>query len=380
MLDGTMPVFTYNERQGDLSPTSANFTNTSQSCSVLYNFHAPTFDQLRSSIIDLLGYTVTAVNSASSDCRIRRILPARHPAYQWMFADSCSPQGIGSTFTNITPSPGNGSPIIPNFPLYADYELRVSFSPRPYSSWQDADIAILKNQTAYKKDGSSYTYTAACEWNRFTTFDLYPVNNFISAQQGQAKFRTSDGVGGTPTPNNNQFQDAPRMYLPDSMLKVKWWQVPYRFLTSTNSYLRKFVGHINQTAFKPEYPAGSLLFLGANPTQIYMPPIPDPGILAFSKDPDALPVGRLCDLELNFLYTARTLDPSQSAPTYANKNWIVAGHNLQPWLTTRMFYYTSSEGQPDAADQTKWYPNYFSFPHELLFTDPDSPGSPRLDP
>jgi hypothetical protein len=59
---------------------------------------------------------------------------------------------------------------------------------------------------------------------------------------------------------------------------------------------------------------------------------------------------------------------------------VVAGHNLLPWLTTRMFYYVSSEGVPDKTDDTKWRPTYNSFPFELLFTDPDAPNSPALDP
>ena len=33
-----------------------------------------------------------------------------------------------------------------------------------------------------------------------------------------------------------QYQDARRMYLPDSALKVRWYQVPYRYLTSSNSF------------------------------------------------------------------------------------------------------------------------------------------------
>lgn len=402
-----MPAFIYLEESGDLSPTTANFSNNGQSCSATYLFAGPTFDQLRSSVLDLLGFTDTRVG----DGRIKRTLPARHPAYQWMFADSCSPQGVGAAFTLVNPSPGKGSPIIPDFPLYGAYHYRVNFSPRPYNVWQNKDIEInrgglyyTKNDTGQPPPGSptpdpAVKFKFATEWHRFTTWDIVPTNQFIHAQQGQMKFRAS-GVGGGVPPDNFPFQDSPKLYLPDSMLKVRWYEVPYRYMTSPNSFLRKFVGHINQNDFsdgptlrgtKPQYPAGSLLYLGANPLRIYTPPIPDEGLLAFNFS-NGFVRSRLCDLELNFLYTARTRGTETgNTPNFnaINRNWIVAGHNLLPWLTTRKYYYATSYDPNNENDKSKWFPMYNSFPFELLFTDPDaqefnddgvSLGAPLLDP
>ncbi len=380
-----MPSYTYLEEMGDLSPSSANFTPQSQSCSGTYRFHAPTVDQLRLSVTDLLGTTGTT----ATDGRIRRTLPTRHPTWQWMFADGCSPQGVGSGFTTVTIVPGIYPPTIPSYPLYGDYHYRVNFSPRPYNTWQDGDITLTAG-TGYKKDGSSYTFKFANEWQRFTTFDIYPTNQVITAQQGQMVFRC-DGPGGTAQPNLNSFQDSPRLYLPDSVLKIRWFQVPYRYLTSENSYLARFIGHVNQTDFGPNavgagygpYKAGSLLYLGANPTATYTPPIPDPGLLAKS-DGNGFVNSRLCDLELNFLYTARTIGTTTAnTPDFSavNRNWIVAGHNLLPWLTTRKYYYATTYDPNDAADQAKWFPSYNSFPFQQLFTDPDVlAASPVLNP
>ena len=64
-----------------------------------------------------------------------------------------------------------------------------------------------------------------------------------------------------------------------------------------------------------------------------------------------------------------------------NANWVVGGHNLLPWLTTRKYYYATTYDPASPATQAKWFPSYNSFPFELLFTDPDTlPGSPVLNP
>lgn len=384
------PRFSYIEEMGDTSPTAASFSNTSQSVTGVYYFANPTFDQLRLSVVDILGFTDTRVG----DGRIRRQLPLRHPAYSWMFAESCAPQGVGSEHTMTTLTDGVGSPVIPAFVLHENFNYRITFSPRPYNSWQDKDVRLVDG-VYYPKDdtgsGGGTAYKAAEEWLRFTTFDLAPLNNFITAQQGQMKFRASATGAGSPPPDGIQYQDSPRMYLPDSLLRVRWYEVPYRYLTSDNSYLLKFVGHINQDDFgfpeanggalKP-FTKGSLLYLGANPTRIYTPPIPSEGILSRNFG-DSFQRSRLCDLELTFMFTARKIGSTTGdTPSFAavNRNWVVGGWNLLPWLTTRKFYYATSYDPDDATNQAKWRPTYNSFAYPLLFTDPDAPNSPALDP
>lgn len=385
-----MASLTYLEEMGDLSPTTANFGPSSQSVSATYLFHNPSFDNLRASIVDILGYTDTR----EWDGRIKRYLPARHQIYQWMFADSCSHQGVGAAFGTVVTPQGVGSPLIAGtVPLYTDYHVRVNYSARPYNSWQDKDITVANGQFYPKTDtgsGSGTSYAYAPEWLRFCEFIHTPTNSQITAQQGQMRFRASGG-GGAAEPDGKNYQDAPKMWLPDSLLKVKWHQVPYRYVTSPKSYLLKFVGHVNQVAWGPHinadgtygpYAAGSLLYLGCTPTSIYTPAIPDEGLLAFNKDNGFLR-NRLCDLELNFLYTARTIGSAAgNTPDMStvNRNWIVGGHNLLPWLTTRKFYYATSFDPANPSDQTKWFPTFNSFVFSLLFTDPDVPTSPTLDP
>jgi hypothetical protein len=195
------------------------------------------------------------------------------------------------------------------------------------------------------------------------------MNEFISAQQGQMIFR-----GGSP--NGIPFQDSPRMYLPDSMIKFRWYDVPFRYLTSQYSYLVRFVGYINQTAFgyinnsgtlAPWQP-GTLLYKGASPIgEARTPPVPSPGLLAYNTG-DSFTTSKIVDLELTFHYTARTAGSSFGV---SNSNWIAAGHNLLPWLTDRKFYYATSQNPANPSDATAWYPTYSSLPFQLLFTDPD---------
>lgn len=384
------PVFSYLERTADNSPASASFGPRSQTATAPYITTPVTFDDMPNRLIDVLGYTGTKIQDGANAGKINRVLPLRHPQYQWLFADWFRPRGVGISAILTTPSPGQGSSIIPQFPLYATYDADISFSQRDYNSWQDADIKAYAD-TGYKKDGSSYSYTYATEWLRFCIFELAGLNTFINAQQGQMKFRAS-GSGGSAQPDGLQYQDNPRLFLPDSALKVKWYAVPYRYLTSANSYLRNFIGHINQydwgdtqtsntPAFGP-YKAGSLLYHGARPLAIYSNVVPDEGLLAFNMS-NGFSRSRVCDLELEFTFTARTIgSDSGNVPDMSsvNKNWIVAGHNLLPWLTTRKFYYATTFDPANPATQASWFPTYNSFPFSLYFTDPDAAGSPNLSP
>ncbi|HEY1186994.1 MAG TPA: hypothetical protein VGE74_05020 [Gemmata sp.] len=382
------PVFNYIECAGDSSPASASFTIRQQSAGGLYLTMPVAFQDMPNRLIDVLGYTGTQPLGGGDAGKINRRLPLRHPQYQWLFADSFRPRGVGAAGTIVTPSPGPGSAIIPRFPLYATYNCDISFSPRDYNSWQDKDVTVATG-TGYDKSGIDYEFRYADEWMRFCVFELTPQNNFISAQQGEMVFRAS-GVGGRADPDMVQYQDSPRMYMPDSALKVKWFSVPYRYLTSPNSYLRKFIGHINQHNWGDQwlgpgagygpYPAGSLLYHGARPTAVYSNVVPDEGLLAYSTGGNGFARARLCDLELEFTYTARTIGTStaNTPPTVGsnmsveNRNRIVAGHNLLPWLTTRKFYY--------ATTRETMTPTFNSFPFALLFTDPDADKSPILEP
>ena len=106
-----MPAYTYLEEVADTSPCSANFMAAGQSAQSAYILSPASYLELQNSVIDILGYTGTKV----TDGRIQRRLPVRHPVYQWMFADSLAHQGVGATYTTLTPDPGKTLPRPPGF-------------------------------------------------------------------------------------------------------------------------------------------------------------------------------------------------------------------------------------------------------------------------
>lgn len=369
------PVYEYLEKTADTSPASAGIGQYAGSTVAPYmlTLDGVTADarytQLQRSITDVLGFTGTKVRSGGS---IERQLPLRHPIYQWMFADEVSYTGVGK-FDMVTPSPGPGSALInQQVPVYKQYELRVPMSARPYNSWQDQDIQLYYS-TFYYKNGALKNFRYAAEWYRFTEWITQPKADFITAQQGQMAFR----VSGSSVPNGYVFQDAPKLFLPDSVIQVNWFNVPYRYVTSYQSYLSRFVGYINQYSIGqspvpansyPTYAVASLLYQGATVNRIYTNPVPDEGLLAYNTG-DGYNKARLCDLTLTFAYTPRLA--TAAPPTASNLNWIYAGWNLQPWLTTRGYYATTSYDPANPTDPAKWVPPYLSFPFQLLFTDPD---------
>jgi hypothetical protein len=180
------------------------------------------------------------------------------------------------------------------------------------------------------------------------------------------------------------------MWLPDQILKVKWYQAPYRFITSTNSYIagsaaRNWRGRVNQNPWW-NWRAGSLMYMGYSVTK-YSPPFNEvgsyPSYVPRSTDP--LNVGtvihyeRLCDIELTFLLTNRYRSGSLGAGI-SNGNYVAAGHNLLPNLADNNFYYGTrtplnadgTSGTPSVQNPPAWY----SFPLEALFSDPDASNGP----
>ena len=171
--------------------------------------------------------------------------------------------------------------------------------------------------------------------------------------------------------NAKEIQNQIRMFLPNQVLRLTWYQVPFRFITSSNSVFNKYKGRVNQTDWNgpfgptpipagatPMFPAGSLLYLTYKPT-IYTPPLQALGNV-FNK---GSAYERMCDIEFDFLWTTRLGTSLPANPT--NLNYVVDGHNLQPFPPARVFYYaTSTDGHA--------VPSWLSFPIEELWTDPDS--------
>src|SRR5215831_9770497 len=345
--------------------------------SMIYGIDA--FD-LQFIIKNVLGSTDYPVNQGAPG-RLARVLPLADPLYPWLYASNIqSIKGVGvaqqqqaQLNTNLATFPGYG--------LFPNYEIICDCTYRPYPVSPDESITTY-DLTWIDSGNLSQTSHIYPEWNRFTDFDIIPQEEWIEQQRGQAYFQT--GSGNEPGNGASALQSV-RMLMPNDVLRLLWVGVPLRYILSSNSYLVRFRGKINQcswngpqapvltNAWSPRnpggdpglYTAGSLLYTGYKP-RIYQPVLP----VTFTPFGSFIDYSRLCDIELYFLRTTRIPSDSPAQPT--NKNIVVDGWNCQPYLPMKKFFYCYNT---DLAATPNRYPLFYSFPVELLFQDPDAAGA-----
>lgn len=321
-------------------------------------------------IVEILGTTSVEVGSG----KLQRTLPKSHPQYPWLYASAInsikghgiSPQDLDADLQDAN-TDLECEPITDRYVLYREYAYQITFTPRPFALVGDDEISFYDGSW-YNYDGVLEEFQFVDEWTRYTVFTETPTMDFVTATQGQMTFRTQ--TGGTVAPNGTAYAASPRMYLPNKTLKCMWMGVPYRYVTSINSFLAQALGTINQNEWNG-YPAGTLLFMGVTPTP-YTPVVPELVPWATTEGTTVQSTERLANLELTWLYTTRG-DRSYDLPTVApggNRNHIVAGHNLMPFLVNRRFLYSASTGQVGGTPADT--PSWLSYPHERLFGDPDA--------
>lgn len=315
--------------------------------------------------IDLLNApqaVLGGVNTDVGDGRLNRLMPLAHPQWPFLYASAIqSVRGVGRPFKVASISPLEAQPM-PAFSLYPVYEFVIQFANRAEAILPDEDIELVDFDPGWTDvDGNPATgdQTYATEWMRFTDYQVVPQNDWVTCNVGSGfVFETSGGSGDTTTDpgagGGAVYAAMPRILLPNEVVKFTWKQVPFRYYSSANSYLRRFRGKINQFDWY-DWKAGELLYMTCNPIR-YTPPILQPVNWIFGTTV----VEKWCDMELIFLSTRRN---GVNLPTPSNANFIAAGHNLMPWQGDNQFYYVRS-----ASTQ---YPTFTSFPVELLFTDPD---------
>lgn len=337
---------------------------------------------IQSAIRQILGCCNSAQNGSY---KLSRTLPLAHPMLPYMYANSLDLRGIGRPTRQSSETSFGEVASFPNYALYANYRFDVQFATRPYAVRPDSIIpkiqmfgngAAAPNRGWYVYPGSvGYVantimpYTYAPEWWRYCDFDVMPQNESVTGVRDKLKFQTK--AGGAVVPNGVTFPAMPKLFMPNSILKINWYQVPLRYITSPNSVITRYRGMVNQndwweTPNGKAYKAGELLYLSYTP-KIYTSPV----ILGENLNGGDTTYAKFCDIQFQFLYTTRpaALDAAlaRDVPTPPNGNFIAAGHNLNPYFPKRQFYYTIFQSG-DAAN----YPNWLSFPFELLFTDPDT--------
>ncbi len=342
----------------------------------------------------ILGSTEVNIDAGGG---LRRNMPLFSPLFTLWPAKSLSGlRGVGGPLRdNSVPAivnTGTGPFVQPNLILYTNYEVTVEFAPRPYPVVDDSRILprpsdptgrpyiwILSNGvTAIPfNNGGSGLFP---EWWRWCFYNPEAQNDWITSQTGQMVFQKSVNTA----PSGFPFTGLPRMFLPDDLVTFDWFQIPWRYLTSKNSYIRRLRGLVNQFTFwespsgGADFGPGSLLYLTYKATQYS-----GHSNTGSPWNPNITTLPKLCNVQLVFLRTERF---ATSPPAPANANFVVNGHNALPWMGGvlnafgslagglpqipldggRLFYYATTGG-PNGS------PSFISGPvPELLFQDPDS--------
>ena len=163
-----------------------------------------------------------------------------HPVCPWLYCSNIATiQGIGVGTKTAAPADID-VPSLPFYYLWEQYVFTLEFSPLPFPPLPDDEITV-KPTTWTDTDGTTVTSQFTTEYNRYTDIEVLSKEEAIMVQLGQMAFRTSslDSPGGTT------FSGMPKIVLPNQLLKVKWYGVPFRYFIVP--YIAKYPIRVNQT-------------------------------------------------------------------------------------------------------------------------------------
>lgn len=375
-----------------------------------------------------------------------RDLPLAHPIWPWLTSSKIlSVQGKGGNQNNQTltasPSVESVRPITPAYSQPDTYEVTVEFEKKPYALMTDSQIRfryrfdpdlIFSNSwyaptTNYVQrtdpavqfiPNSGYDagynpivngqlinpirFSYATEWERYTEWSIEPLGDTVSVNNGTMEFKCAPGVLLAPT--GAKFPAPVKQFLPDAIVRMKWFGVPLRYVTSPYSVFQAFVGRINQYPFpnfqdapwtsQGEGPLSQPDHISFNKFKVGLPVFYAGSLLMVNFKVDRYKASRmpvsaldgpfvlypwLCNIEFIFLWTTRqSYRPPPATgpapPAISNANFCRTGWNALPWYLTRNFYYSESIVPPASNNPTApnaKAPSFFSVPFEALFTDPD---------
>lgn len=344
-----------------LRQVSSSNHNMGGSKATMVGFVDPTKYELPDVITEIIGSSTPKGNGA-----LIRVLPLAHPQFPWLFAENVAISGVSFDVNGTTSevyTNGLEAPALPNFAKYLLYRCEITFAPRPYAVLRDTAIEVGKLDWI-DDNGVAQNNTWAKEWDRFTDYDEVPAAEFITAQQGQFKFK-AQGAAGTNNPDGATLPGQVRIIQRKSGLKIFWYQVPITYLEPNSrhyGYIFQGLGHVNQQYWN-SYDPGTLLFQGVSHRR-YVPAYPGFVGLGGGGPPAIVSPLKLVDLEMTFSRFDPETDPAHQPPAAVGNN-VTGGHNLLPWFGAggRYHYYVESTLNKK--------PIYPSFPFQLLFTDPD---------
>lgn len=389
------------ERQAARSPSAVSLALSEGSSATMRVTCGPDDPPGTNSANDNLAALLTTglehATTSTTHPGLVRTLPVAHPRWYWMFLERIS-NIQGAQFDRAAALGDDGlvleAPALPQYGRYQEYELDLTFQPRPYAVLDDSSITALTFDYWDARGGTAgkHTVTVKREWDRYTEWDVKPSGEYLTCQLGQ--YTLVDPVNGRPKDGRGGVDGVgvgrgdTKILVSSRHVLVRWYRVPYRYVLSPLSYFDSLQGHVNQRPWEG-YPAGTLLLQGTNVLRVYAPTFPDVEVYTGNE---AVSQERLCDLEFQMLYKdwVPKSDPGTPQP---NPSHIPAGHNLVPWGGRRDFYYVVNSrpggnvlippalaGGLGAAigaavmvaiTGTVREPLYPSLPFELLFQNPE---------
>jgi hypothetical protein len=348
------------ERISGVSPSPFGFGVENGRAQMLLKIPA---DYLLPAMREALGYTTV------SGIGLERSLPLAHPMFPWLFCERIS-NGQGVQFKDKRSSTGeeNGVTVdleadpFPYYARYESYELALEFLPRPYAVVTDQQ---LQRKTIQWWDidtpaANPLSFDVQTEWWRYLELDQQPAGDYITAAQGAFLFRMDSNPTGFTLQNVGIPTGQLKLYISAKAVKFRWYQVPFAWVISANSYFDKYTGRVNQYEFY-NYPKGTLLLNSVEVMRVYTQPFPEfvPYNGAFLPSQQ-----KLCDLQFNCVYRNPTLAKAYTPGGSESKNNIIGGHNLIPCHVDNKFYYGTNENNNLAI--------YPSVPFEIFFRNPDA--------
>lgn len=333
----------------------------------------PTLADVHDKIEEILGSTGFPVSTVRPG-GIDRVLPRACASYQNMYAYNVKVAPVRDTDSYevkvADPLELLEAPPLPHYVQWNAWDFTIKFAPRPYALVSDNSIGPIA-YAAYADDGTTYGAAYYPEWLRYTDIRVEPrSDDLLKAKAAKMAFMTGDGS----PPNGRFYQGLATMPLGLDNVFVDWYAVPYRYVRSAASLLRRFKYRVNQDEWEG-YQPGELLYKGFS-VKRYSPPMaetdPDWGgefSTVFSSE-------KLCNITLEMVSCAGRVTTNPPAyvdlgGTVPNRNWIIGGHNALPNFRDRLFYYTPVVD----ADPALRFPSYLSVPFHRLFQDPDVGGA-----
>ena len=350
------------QRTGGESPDSFSISTEGGKCEEFFVIGG---EYLDSWLADFVGFTqaYTTANPGDPRTGLARNLPIANGRRPYLFADSISSvKGIQYLsaedweYKNLkVPLANNNARLnVLNFPVYSsyrEYEVGVTYSPRPYVLTNDEYIVWKSQQVADPAnwdtdsdvtyylpsyDGANnkfVTYTDIMpEWLRYTIHKKSPRAEFLTIDQGQGFLWNKGGANPLLPAGTGQVKN---LYSSADVV-ITWMQVPYVFVDgdSTTEFKSMFdyaLGTVNSYLFLG-YNPGTLLFQAVNITNIYSQAFPPTSYLyddSLSK-PNYYYIGEVLGRERKhrFNYTKQKLlekfkgDSLKTEEQLANENGL----------------------------------------------------------